>query len=342
MVSRGHDVTVVHPRWLKKCYFEHFTLRGWVRTIRTFIRESIYTPSIEWHSIDKKVRLLFVPSSDPRHIPNGDVLFATAWHTVHSVLNCPPTKGKKFYLIQGYETWIGPTELVEATWRSPLHKIVVAKWLLELGEKLGAEDFEYIPNGIDHSIFKLLQPIQGRPRRISMMFSTTPLKGSRDGIEALKIVKKQFSDLPVVFFGTDPPPAWIPEWVEYHRNPDQEFIVREIYNRSSIFLSPSWMEGFGFPPAEALACGCAVVTTDSGGVREFIEHGKTGLLSSPKDPEALAGNLCMLLRNEASRVRLAEAGNTFIQQLNWPRNAALLENAIMQRFGNAKERMSVL
>jgi glycosyltransferase involved in cell wall biosynthesis len=174
------------------------------------------------------------------------------------------------------------------------------------------------------------------------MFSTTPLKGSSDGIEALKIVKEQFKDLPVICFGTDPPPAWIPEWVEYHRNPSQEFIVREIYNRSSIFLSPSWMEGFGFPPAEALGCGCAVVTTDSGGVREFIEHGRTGLLSSPKDPTALAENLCMLLRNEALRVRLAEAGNTFIQQLNWSHNAALLENVIMQRLENPKERMSIL
>ncbi|MDE3178648.1 MAG: glycosyltransferase family 4 protein [Acidobacteriota bacterium] len=333
LTTRGHEVTVVHPRWLRKCYFEHRTLRGWAGTFRRFGRELFWTPSIDWQHVDERVQLLFVPSSDPRYIPDGEVLFATAWHTVHSVLECSPSKGRKFYLIQGYETFLGPKELVDATWRAPLHKVVIAKWLLEVGKVLGAQDMAHISNAIDHERFRLIRPIAGRPRQVSMMFSTTPLKGSADGIEAVRIARNRFPDLRVVFFGTSQRPAWIPEWVDYHRNPAQDFLVSEIYNRSSIFLSPSWTEGFGLTPAEAAACGCAIVTTDSGGVRDFISHGVTGLLSPARDPRSLAENLCNLLEDETSRVRLAEAGNVFIRQFTWERNTTLLENVISQGLG---------
>lgn len=340
LTVRGHHVTVVHPRLLKKCYFEHRTLRGWARTLRTFARELFSTPTIDWHPIDKRVQLLFVPSSDPCYIPDGEVLFATAWHTVHSVLNCPPSKGKKFYLIQGYETFLGPNELVDATWRAPLHKIVIAKWLLELGKELGAQDLAHIPNAVSHERFKLTRPIAGRPPQISMMFSTTPLKGSADGIEALRIVKRQFPDLPVVFFGTPRRAAWIPEWIEYHQNPPQDFLASEIYNKSTVFLSPSWTEGFGLTPAEAAACGCALVAADSGGVRDFINHGVTGLLSPAHNPRLLAENLCRLLNDEILRVCLAEAGNAFIRQFTWERSTTLLESAIGQGLAKLEPQLS--
>lgn len=333
LTARGHDVTIVHPRWLKKCYFEHFTLRGWAGNIRTFARELFYTPSIDWHAVDSKVRMLFVPSSDQRYIPDGDALFATAWHTVHSVLKCLPSKGEQFYLIQGYETFLGPKELVDATWRTPLHKIVIAKWLLELGNELGAQDMTYVPNAVDHDRFRLHRPIEGRPRQVAMLFSAAQAKGSSDGIEALKMAKKLFPDLRVVLFGTPRRAAWIPEWVYYHRSPAQDFLVSKIYNGSSTFLSPSRAEGWPLPPSEAMACGCAVVATDIGGHQDYIRNGVTGLLSPSNNPKALAANLCLLLGDEGMRVRLAETGNMLIRQFSWQRNTVLLEQAIRHGLG---------
>ena len=120
----------------------------------------------------------------------------------------------------------------------------------------------------------------------------------------------------------------MPEWIEYHRNPPQDFIINDIYNKSCILLAPSWTEGFSLPPAEAACCGCALVATDIGGFREYIQNGVTGLLSPPKDPKALAENLCLLLGSEDLRVRLAKACNSFIVQFSWERSAALLEDFI--------------
>jgi glycosyltransferase involved in cell wall biosynthesis len=112
----------------------------------------------------------------------------------------------------------------------------------------------------------------------------------------------------------------------YLNDPPQQHLIENVLNTCSIVLSPSLAEGFGLPPAEGAACGCAMVATDSGGVRDFIVHGETGLLSPPSDPGALARNLCLLLREDDRRIRLAEAGRRFVERFNWEHSADLLES----------------
>src|SRR5437899_5887378 len=86
LVSRGHGVTVVHPRHLKFLAPEQRTIRQRLRKLRLTLRELISRPVIDWHPIDKRVRILYVPSVDEAHIPDGDVLFGTAWNTIPSVV----------------------------------------------------------------------------------------------------------------------------------------------------------------------------------------------------------------------------------------------------------------
>jgi hypothetical protein len=50
-----------------------------------------------------------------------------------------------------------------------------------------------------------------------------------------------------------------------------ELGVAQIMRESAIFLSFSEREGFGLPPAEAMACGCYVIGYDGGGGREFFD-----------------------------------------------------------------------
>ena len=325
LASRGHQVAVIHPRRLEEVKTNPSTMRQWIRKKRTWLQELVFTPGIEWQRIDPRVRLLFVPSSNARHIPDGDVLFATGWHTVPSVLTCSPEKGEQCYMIQHYEVWQGPKGVVDAGWRSQLHKVVVSKWLLQVGRDLGCEHLVYIPNAIDLNKFHLTAPIEGRAPHVAMLFADGSIKGVAEGIEALVVAKQTFPDLRATLFGVPRRRSWIPKWIEYYCNPPQEFLVNEIYNKAAVFLSPSWSEGFALPPAEAAACGSAVVATDSGGIRDYIEHGVTGLLSAPKDARALGENLCMLLANEHFRVRLAKACKEVVSEFSWVRNADLME-----------------
>jgi len=331
LVAKGHEVSIVFPRRLKypppplAAEPLYYKLRGMARGAF----EMFCKPSINWQPVDPRVKSLCVPSSDVSCVPDGDAIFATAWPTVRSVLEYPAAKGEKCYLIQGYETFMGPKDLVDETWRAPLHKVAVAKWLIELGESLGCRDIAYVPNAINHERYRLIEPIEGRRPRIAMAFSKAAVKGSSDGIEALEIVRKKYPGLRVVFFGTTNFRPSIPKWIEYHSNPPQEFIIQEIYNKSSIFLSPSRSEGWSLPPAESAACGCAIVASDSGGIRDYVENGVTGMLSPSKDPKTLAENLCLLLAKDDLRIQLALAARKRVAEFSWDRSASLLEGLLL-------------
>ena len=210
----------------------------------------------------------------------------------------------------------------------PLRKVVVSRWLLDVGKALTGHSLTYVPNGVDHERYRITQPIKQRGRQVVMMCSPVEFKGSKDGIAALQIAKREFPDLRVVLFGNSRRPSWVPRWMTYEYDPPQDRIVEEFYNRSSIVVSSSVSEGFALPPAEGAACGCAIAATDSGGIRDFAEHGVTALLSPPRDPEALARNICLLLGNDDLRIRLAHSANDFIKQFNWERSADLLEEFI--------------
>jgi glycosyltransferase involved in cell wall biosynthesis len=329
LAARGHQVTVVHPRRLRSAPLHKPTLRQLLRRCRLTLLESVCKPTIDWHAIDKRVRLLYVPSLLDRHIPDGDAVFATAWNTARPVMECSSAKGEKCYLIQHYETWMGPRALVDETWRMPMQKIVIARWLLDLGKSIGAQSLTHVPNGIDHKQYQITQSIEGRPRQVVMMCSHVGFKRSRDGVAALQLAKNEFPDLRVVLFGNSYRPAWVPEWMSYEENPPQRRIVQDLYNGSSIMLSPSLTEGFPLPPAEGAACGCAVVATDIGGHREYLQNGVTALLSPADDPHALARNLCLLLGNDELRIRLARSANEFIKQFTWEHSTDLLEDFVI-------------
>jgi len=76
----------------------------------------------------------------------------------------------------------------------------------------------------------------------------------------------------------------------------------------SIFVLPSRSEGFGMALLEAMRAGKAVVASRVGGVPEFVEDGRNGLLVPPDDPAALSDAILRLLRNPERAMELARAG----------------------------------
>jgi glycosyltransferase involved in cell wall biosynthesis len=67
-------------------------------------------------------------------------------------------------------------------------------------------------------------------------------------------------------------------------------------------------EPFGMVLLEAMAHGKPVVASDSGGPREIVERGVTGLLVPPEDAEGLARAILMLLGDPGRGVRMGQAG----------------------------------
>jgi D-inositol-3-phosphate glycosyltransferase len=93
-----------------------------------------------------------------------------------------------------------------------------------------------------------------------------------------------------------------------------------------IAISVPWYEPFGIVPLEAAACGVPVVASAVGGMIDSVVHRETGLHVAPRDPEAAARALQLLIDDERLRLRLgAQAATRARKQYAWTRIAALCE-----------------
>jgi glycosyltransferase involved in cell wall biosynthesis len=73
-------------------------------------------------------------------------------------------------------------------------------------------------------------------------------------------------------------------------------------------LFPSRLEGFGMAPAEALACGRPVVTTDVAALPEVVDDGANGFLVRKDDVQGYADRVRTLGEDAALRKRFGEHG----------------------------------
>jgi glycosyltransferase involved in cell wall biosynthesis len=93
--------------------------------------------------------------------------------------------------------------------------------------------------------------------------------------------------------------------------------VNDLLAGFDIYAFPSLWEGFPYSIIEAMRAGCAIVSTNVGGIPEAIEHGKHGLLVQPGSVEELQSALCRLLGDPHLRAVLARgARERFEHQLS--------------------------
>ncbi|MCA1467132.1 glycosyltransferase family 4 protein [Bradyrhizobium sp. IC3195] len=334
LAQRGWKVRVVHPYTVRPEEIEQIRSsylrrgRNWLSYSRLRVTGD-YRPD-KWFKISPSVELLWIQTPHARFMPPSDAWVATFWSTARWVATYP---GAHLYLIQHLETWAGPEAEVIATWKLPLQKVVISRWLANIASNYG-ETASYVPNGLDFQTFGLdVAPERRDPHAVAMLYHSAEWKGSSDGMSALRQAKARQPDMKAFVFGVFQRPTTLPDWIEYYQNPPQH-TLRELYNKAAIFLSPSWTEGWPLPPAEALQCGAALVATDIGGHREYARHEETALLSPAKDPDGLAANLVRLLNDQQLRCRLAYQGHEMVRQFTWDRAVSsfemVLEDALAQ------------
>lgn len=232
LVERGHHVTFTH---VGRPYF-----KNWFAPIKADVKEcglgmfSIALSKLGLKRIDEleeQQRLLIT------NCPECDVNVASFWATAKPTFES--RKGKPFYIIQHYAPYVYPENRLEylQSFEYPMTKLCVSDWV---AKKIGGYN---IGNGINLKRFRRNQKIDKIPKSIMYSARSQSWKNREIGFSVLSALEHNGYKI----------------LLTQERSSDYELI--RMYNQAEIYLNFSDKEGFGYGPIEAMACGCAVVST---------------------------------------------------------------------------------
>jgi len=189
-------------------------------------------------------------------------------------------------------------KLMLHTFSFPLKKIVINDVHLR---KFSVDKPQKLQLGIDTSKYYQTKYFSERDGKTVLFPLRTHLeKGASVAIDAIKYIHAQRKDIKIVTFGNYNQIALIPKYADHRGFVDDKELLN-LYNEASICVIPSSGEGFCLPALEAMACGCAVITADNFGIREYMKPNSNGVIIPPNDSKAMADAVISLIDDAHQR-----------------------------------------
>lgn len=284
-----------------------------------------------WNRFPKlSMNQLFGTKADINHFFNFVVpprVSGTVINTVHDLvyLNYPETMEKRNY-----------RRLKQHLKRSCYQADVIIT-VSETGKKelieqmnLPKEKIRVVYNGVDLQRFRpVKERVLGLPEHYFLYVGTLePRKNLLGLIEAYRIAKPKIGDCKLVLSGVR---GWKYDSIfekikEYGLEQDVFFPgymsaedLVKLYSGAKAFVFPSFYEGFGIPPLEAMACGVPVITSNCSCLPEV--SGDAAVLINPKDWEQLADAMERMLTDTQLRETCISRGFERVKNFTWERAA---------------------
>ncbi|EGW5939132.1 glycosyltransferase family 4 protein, partial [Salmonella enterica] len=190
------------------------------------------------------------------------------------------------------------------------------KWDLLVNEKIQVKNVHILGGiGLNISDYPYCPPPTAP---VSFIFIGRVLKekGVYEFINAAKIVKKRFPETHFCMLGHldlhNPGSLTIEQFNDLKCNtiielPGHVDNVQEWLAKASVFVLPSWREGFPRSTQEAMAMGRAVITSDAPGCRDTVVEGVNGFLIKPRSSLDLAEKMFCFLRQPELITRMGNA-----------------------------------
>jgi glycosyltransferase involved in cell wall biosynthesis len=175
-----------------------------------------------------------------------------------------------------------------------------------------------------------------------------PRKGVDNAIRALPFLKNMKKKVRLLVVGgesDDPDPGACPEIGRMMKLAAEEGVsnmvhftgrknrnlLKYYFSAADVFITTPWYEPFGITPLESMACGTPVIGSNVGGIQFSVEDGNTGLLVPPKDPEALAEKIKLLLTNPLLIRKMRTRSIMRVQNLfTWQKIAEAMDDVYEQ------------
>ncbi|MEY2987082.1 MAG: hypothetical protein RJB13_603 [Pseudomonadota bacterium] len=191
--------------------------------------------------------------------------------------------------------------------------------------KIGVEKVRLTYWAVDPIFYKFNKPLSERADQIIFVGSLEPRKNLRGLLKGFSLYKQQNpeSRTKLIVVGCENPLFASSGFKSEHIGSDVEFKgyisdrkLAELFGNSRALVYPSFYEGFGFPPLEAMAAGTPVVTSKTSSLPEVV--GDAALLVNPHSETDIAEKIATSLNPEIAAKMIAR-GDTQVRKFSWDR-----------------------
>jgi len=217
-------------------------------------------------------------------------------------------------------------------------RIAVSNPARDFVHKYFGGEYRIIPNGVDTSRFnpdnEPVEELNDGALNVLFVGRPDPRKGLEYLIRAMEIARpKSNSRLRLVIVGDGPRRSAYEALVD-HRCRDSVLFLGSVsgdllpryFTSAHVFCSPATgNESFGIVLLEAMASGVPVVASDIPGYRTVVTNGEEGFLTKPRDSEALARTILLLLNDGRLREDMGAKGRKKALTYSWDNIAGQIE-----------------
>ncbi len=319
LFSKGHEVLIIKA--INRGYYNNKRDK-----FERKVRELFYILSgkrirrikkLPW--IDLKCPTITIPSFNEKYLFPSDITFFSFEYLLPVVTKLSEKYGKKVFRICNIFFAERVNYIPENIYLVANSTLV--KKLLE--ERLKREVFLLL-NSVNTKIFN--NPYKReKVKRIGMFFynKRPKHKGMEDGFWVMEQLYKIYPHLKFQVVG-EWRENWIPKFVEFFNGTKIENLVN-FYRNTDVFIYTSKKDACPNPPLEAMACRCAVVTTEVGGIPDYTEKGKSAIVVDIGDKEGILKGVINLIENNHYFRRISEEGYKKIQEFNIEKQGGKLE-----------------
>lgn len=318
--------------WTKVCggskiileYANKISDKGYDVTIIT------YDVKPEWFKLSDNIKFIQVPSNEDwkDYIFDCDLIVATSWKSIYSAVESG--KAPVAFFEQGGSHIFDFNNISEKKKNVVQKRLNLVPYIYTVSsytkdkiKEVYARDSKVICNAVDSSIFypREAENVDKDIVDITIIGSEDfKFKNIENILKAVRILKMEYNNINL---------NWITQ-TEPKRNNEPAIInpkqkeIGDILRKTDIYICNSEYESFGLPTLEAMTCGAAVITTDTGGMRDFVEDGYNALITKQNDIDDIVKKAKMLIDDKDLRIKLSKNGMKTASKFNW--NASVEES----------------
>ena len=201
----------------------------------------------------------------------------------------------------------------------------IADHIFTLSDKYTNNILAYYPDKKVTTVFNCItmkrylenkEKVGGEKIVVSYIGRLDKRKGVHELLNAVEKISEKVTDVIFKIVGIGPEKDYVENWmnrsaassaVEYLGFVSEEEKIR-ILKLTDIFVLQSTNEGVPISLLEAIASGCAIISTPVGSIADIVDHGRNGLMIKPEDPDALVGAI-MTLHDDRPMLRRMQSEN---------------------------------